>query len=349
MPGAGNRRGEIGVGKKTTDGDNDGDDGGHVVIELKNPGSVWLIFQAVYPYILFRGRRMRRRRDAEADRRAGPVKLTIRGGTNVSTSMSAEYVQQVFLPTREKIGLPRTEVVINKRGWTHGRLEVGEVEFSVTPLSSGKRLDGFSIRDTTNAREGNGVKRVMISAMASPTAVLEHLLHATQENVRAQFPDAKEVEVLAQEDSGDPRRMYLLLVAQLHSGWRIGRDWLFDGKLKNNDAMVITRQMAGKVVADLRAEVDSGGCVDEFMQDQLVIFQTLATGMSEVDAGVGREEGSEHTMTVKWVVEQMLGKEMFAGDTVEGCGLLAGTNCPVDLAQEDHALVSGFKGVSLDG
>ena len=312
------------------------DQGGRQTIELKNPGSVWLIFQAIYPFLVFRGSR-----STDAAGITQPVKLAVRGGTNVSMSMSAEYIQQVFLPIMEKIGLPKTEIVIEKRGWTHGRVEVGEVEISVTPLSFGQRLEGFRIRDMSAASDQNMVKKITISVMASPAAVLEHFVVAAKERVRARFPDVGQVEVLVHEDSGDPRRMYLLLVAHLRSGWRIGRDWLFDGKLKNSDTTAVTTHMAEKVVADLASEVDGGGCVDEFMQDQLVIFQALATGESEVDAGVGREDGSEHARTVKWVVEQMLGKEMFAGAVVDGCGLLLGSNHPANPAQEDkNALVN---------
>jgi RNA 3'-terminal phosphate cyclase (ATP) len=319
------------------------DDSGLYVIELRNPGSVWLIFQAIYPFLLFRGRG-----GSDLDGNTGPVKLTMRGGTNVSMSMSTEYVQQVFLPIMEKIGLPKTDIVINKRGWTHGRLEVGEVEISVTPLNLGQKLEGFEIRETGAAREKNMVKKITISVMASPTTVSEHLVAASIERARAHFPDVEEVEVLGQEDSGDPRRMYLLLVAYLRSGWRLGRDWLFDGKLKKSDERVIATRMAEKVGTDLRAEVDRGGSVDEFMQDQLVIFQALAAGKSEVDAGVGRESGSEHTRTVKWVVEQMLGKEIFAESVVDGCGLQVHGDTPADTVQDTDAHANQVRGTSLD-
>lgn len=311
-------------------------DVGSHTIELKNPGSVWLIFQAIYPFLLFHGRRG----GSDLDDRRGSVKLTIRGGTNVSMSMSAEYVQQVFLPVMEKIGLPGAEIVIKRRGWTHGRVEVGEVEISMTPLSSGQRLEGFEIREMSTAREGNAVKKITISAVASPLAVLEHLVAATKRRIREDFPDAEEVEVLVQEDSGDPRRMYLLLVADMRSGWRLGRDWLFDGKMKKGDEMSIATQMAGKVVTDLGAEIDRGGSVDEFMQDQVVIFQALASGKSEVEAGAGREEGSEHTRTVKWVVEQMLGSGIFAGSVADGCGLLVRSNVSAHPTQEDTSLLN---------
>jgi RNA 3'-terminal phosphate cyclase (ATP) len=260
--------------------------------------------------------------------------------------MSAEYVQQVFLPIMERLGLPKTDIVVIKRGWTHGRIEVGEVEISVMPLSPGQRLEGFVVREMSAARERTAVKKVTISVTASPAAVLEHLVNVTEEGLRVQFPGVEEVEVLIQEDSGDARRMYLLVVAHLQSGWRIGRDWLYDGKLRNRDEKAIATQLAERVVNDIREEVDIGGSVDEFMQDQLVIFQALATGTSEVDAGMGREEGSEHTRTVKWVVEQMLGKRIFAEPVVGGCGLLVVGNLSADTAHDTDDLANEMKRIS---
>jgi RNA 3'-terminal phosphate cyclase (ATP) len=196
----------------------------------------------------------------------------------------------------------------------------------------------------------NVVKKITISAIASPTAVLEHLVEVALERAREQFPDADEVEIEVREDSGDSRRMYLMLVAHLLDGWRIGRDWLFDGKTKNTDGKVIAKQMVQRVAMDLSMEVERGGYVDEFMQDQLVILQALATGQSEVDAGIGREQGTEHTRTVRWVVEQMLGKEMFAGAVVDGCGLAVGSKRAAEPAQaDDDTLTSRVGEASWEG
>ena len=90
------------------------------------------------------------------------------------------------------------------------------------------------------------------------------------------------------------------------------------------------------VVRELKAELRREGSVDEFMQDQLVIFQALATGESQVDGGnwksrpgdeeeCGDEEGSLHTRTVRWVCNEMLGKmgkgiDFTAGGRCRGIG-----------------------------
>ena len=86
-----------------------GAESGAARVELKNPGSVWLILQAVYPFLVLEGG-------------GEETVLEVAGGTNVSMSMSAEYVGQVFAPVVQRLGLPGVEVEVVRRGWTHGRV-----------------------------------------------------------------------------------------------------------------------------------------------------------------------------------------------------------------------------------
>ena len=293
----------------------DGGGGSQYRIELKNPGSVWLIFQALYPFLVFRGSGSEE-----------PIVLTMKGGTNVSKSMSAEYVQQVFLPNVEKIGLPKCEIEIKKRGWTYGsRTEMGQVSVKIWPLPAGATLAGFGLREDSRMEK---VTKVTISVLASPAEVLDHLIKKVKEGVKEQFPGTEEVDVVIEEDSGDPGRIYLLLVAHSPDGWRMGRDCLWEEKMKKNDLLSsglnAAERMAGRVATDLAQEVNEGGFVDEFMQDQLVIFQTLANDKSAVNAVEGRELGTEHTKTVRWVVAEMLGdKVTIIEGLILGCGLVA--------------------------
>ena len=74
-------------------------------IRLSKPGSVWLILQAILPFVMF------------AASEHVPTQLVMTGGTNVPKSMSGEYVTQVMCPVFEAIGLPGIEVDIRKRGW----------------------------------------------------------------------------------------------------------------------------------------------------------------------------------------------------------------------------------------
>jgi RNA 3'-terminal phosphate cyclase len=104
-------------------------------IQLDRPGSVWLILQAILPYMLF-----------TASEHV-PTQLLIRGGTNVPKSMSAEYVTQVMCPMFKNIGLPTIEVDIKSRGWTHGRaIQIGEVGIRVHPLEKRAKLPAFNLK-----------------------------------------------------------------------------------------------------------------------------------------------------------------------------------------------------------
>jgi RNA 3'-terminal phosphate cyclase (ATP) len=88
-------------------------------IELKKPGSVWLILQAILPFIIF-------------STNVPVLELTIKGGTNVTSSMSGEYVQQVLIPTLERIGSPKIEVAVLRRGWRDKSSGIGEAYVRVS-------------------------------------------------------------------------------------------------------------------------------------------------------------------------------------------------------------------------
>ena len=76
-----------------------------------------------------------------------------------------------------------------------------------------------------------------------------------------------------------------------------------------------------KVVDALDMEVRKGGLVDEFLQDQLIVFQALAEGKSIIPGTVEAANsdrthmdktdepfgtGSTHTITARWVASQLL-------------------------------------------
>ncbi|KAL4890329.1 RNA 3'-terminal phosphate cyclase domain-containing protein [Aspergillus ambiguus] len=100
----------------------------HVDIQQTTAGSVFLVFQALYPYLLHAG---------ETD----PITLTITGGTNVSCSPSFDYVAQVLVPNLARLGLPPLTVCLDRRGWATGPVSLGKVTIRVDPL---RRRDSSS-------------------------------------------------------------------------------------------------------------------------------------------------------------------------------------------------------------
>lgn len=95
-------------------------------ISLSTPGSVFLIFQALYPYLLHVGSK------ASAER----IKVTITGGTNGTSSPSYDYAAQVMAPNFARLGLPHLSMTLRKRGWTTGMVGMGSVSFSIQPLGN---------------------------------------------------------------------------------------------------------------------------------------------------------------------------------------------------------------------
>jgi RNA 3'-terminal phosphate cyclase (ATP) len=109
-------------------------------IHLPTAGSVFLVFQALYPYLLYAGASQAR-----------PIRLNLTGGTNVSHSPSYDYVSQVLVPNFARLGLPRLEVRLRKRGWATGPVDLGTVTLLVDPLdlpASPARIGGMADGET---------------------------------------------------------------------------------------------------------------------------------------------------------------------------------------------------------
>jgi RNA 3'-terminal phosphate cyclase (ATP) len=245
------------------------------------------------------------------------IKIRIAGGTNVSKSPSIEYIQHVLLPTLHKIGLPSITATLEKRGWSTGRTEMGSVMFSIDPIPAGSKLPAFSLVDRGD------ITHIEAYALA-PAACKKDVENQLQAQVHQKFGQDITLDIHI-EDSRNPKRLHLLLVAVSENGHRLGRDWLYDNKIRSlNDAVP---KLVKKVIEELDEEIQHGGCVDEYMRDQLVVFQALANGRSQVDAGKSPDgkvvEASLHALTAYWVAFQVLAVEFDREGICNGCGMEA--------------------------
>lgn len=103
-------------------------------VRLKTPGSVFLIFQALYPYLLYASSCANARAAATGETPMEGIKLRIAGGTNVSYAPSYDYISQVLVPNFAKLGLPQLDVELKHRGWSSGQTNIGSVAFFIKPL-----------------------------------------------------------------------------------------------------------------------------------------------------------------------------------------------------------------------
>ncbi|KAL8841202.1 MAG: hypothetical protein Q9170_000991 [Blastenia crenularia] len=285
-------------------------------IPLSSPGSVCLILQAILPYLLFHF-------SNEASNKVGngddpttatiPLRVTIEGGTNVSKSPSVEYLNQVLFPMLiEKVGIPSITANIITRGWNSGRAVVGSVSFDLLPFASGSRLSKFDLLDRGE------VSRMHVSILASNQSARSSLRGKVTEKLLARYPDV-DISFPIEEDTNHGARLYLLIVAETSNGYRLGRDCLWERKVNSTLVEII----ADTVVKELETELEHGGCVDEFMQDQLVVFQALAEGKPNVDSG-NKTRATLHTQTARWVAEQVLGLNFDRQGTCSGCAFEVG-------------------------
>jgi RNA 3'-terminal phosphate cyclase (ATP) len=274
----------------------------NIKVKAESVSSILLIFQAVLPFLLFAG-----------DDKGSPITINIQGGTNVSFSLSFEYLDQVLLPSLERFGI-KVERKLEFRGWSHGPLQIGSAKFGITPLRPGQRL-----KEPSWPKERGNITKIDASIVV-PKYLQEPLKDALLFELGLVF-EGVDTDFVVVDDSRHPARMYTLLVAHTSTGLHFGRDWLYDEKSKNKTLNDLSTEIAQKVVDELDVEVRKGGLVDEYLQDQLIVFQALAEGKSiipgsfEAIASEGGHvdrtdepfgDGSTHTTTARWVACQLL-------------------------------------------
>ncbi|KAF9148950.1 hypothetical protein BG015_009291 [Linnemannia schmuckeri] len=299
------------------------------MIDIGSPGSIALVFQAILPFIIF-GPHSERFSDSTTSLDTSdygskslpaPIHITVKGGTNVSFSPSFEYISKVLLPTFSRIGLPPIAARLESRGWSTGGPQIGTVTFEITPLPVGYCLPAFDLT-------GRGTIQHIEATILGPKVIQDKFRHEVATVLAANFPGI--TTTITFEDSGHHSRLYLLLVAKSDNGHLLGRDWLYDRKTRGGELNGPVEQIVREVVQRLQMELKHGGCVDEYLRDQLVIFSALAEGKCHIDAGRNDDgqllEGSLHTRTAQWVVSQMLPVTLGEdGSIIEGIALKAGS------------------------
>ncbi|KAM3416415.1 hypothetical protein BST61_g8012 [Cercospora zeina] len=306
-------------------------------LDIGTAGSTGLALQAILPFILFTHLPT-----------TSPIYLRVSGGTNVSGSPSYEYIKHVLLPTLKSIGLPEIESVLAKRGWSQGGASIGNFTLKI-PLRPDATLPTFTHRPQqleAKPSEPSSLRAIFIA----PVSCHEHFRKVLLPVVSHHFGDsvlsdigskATNKLVIECENSQHDKRMYFILIATVpradsRGSYTLGRDWLYQRKISCHRRA--TTEMVEKVTNDLANEWASGAWVDEHMRDQLVIFQALAKGRSEVFPGWGQDDSEQlrepslHARTAEWVAKQLLGVTFNAEGSCEGVGFDENRLGEVDLA-----------------
>jgi RNA 3'-terminal phosphate cyclase (ATP) len=165
---------------------------------LPTAGAIFLVFQALYPYLLHVG-----------SKAAAPfITVTITGGTNASFSPSYDYASQVLVPNLARLGLPPLFILLHKRGWSSGPVELGSIQFLIHPLAhqdasnevqrmgTKSAIPGFPRINLMDYKRG-GITKIDITVLAPDSPAInenesagggctarQYIKHVTRETLR---------------------------------------------------------------------------------------------------------------------------------------------------------------------
>jgi len=250
---------------------------GRMFFDAGTAGSTTLILQSLMPAMAFS---------------SGSIEVELRGGTNNPMAPPVEYFNMILLPTIAKMGC-EFEIALLRRGfYPKGG---GVIKAKSAPVD---RLKPLRLVD---AGEVKGIRGLSYSCRL-PSHIVERMASTAEKIFKERGYDVMiEREVLKPGDkkcSLDPG-CGIILVAELRSGARLGSDNL--GRLG-----VPAEKVAEDAAKELLKHIDSGAAVDKHLGDQLVIWATLADGISEYRVS----ELTTHTTTSIDLCKMLAGCEV---------------------------------------
>jgi len=202
-----------------------------------------------------------------------PMNLTFKGGTNVDNSPPIDFLIQVLKPTLEKFGI-KFEIELKKRGfYPKGG---GIVSIVTNPV---KYLQAIDFREISPIQKFHCS---VFTAGYVPQKVAERLLNHAQSALRKGYR-ISEVEITTSNvketsDTAFGDGCGILITATSSTGH------LYSGSAQGIKG-VSSEEVAQRAVDILLKNISVGGCVDEYLQDQLIIFMSLAAGKSYIRTG----------------------------------------------------------------
>ena len=253
--------------------------GGNVTADAITAGSCTLLTQTAFPLLLF------------APSENTTNSFTALGGTDVGMSPPLDYLRYVFLPHAARFGAD-AKITRCKRGvFPRGG---GTMVMEVTAMA------GSALTPVTLVTAGEVVAVKGYCFVTQGPNAAEEAAHLKQNVLRALSEVYKgvevevEVAVEAAQTAKNASGAAVVLTATTDSGCLLGGIAVRE---KRGTLEGITAQ----AVKALKEQTERKVCVDEWMQDQLVILAALAEGQSRYLCG----PITEHTQCAMQVAEQM--------------------------------------------
>lgn len=243
-------------------------------VDTRTAASITLIYQMVMPVLLFSGTTSR---------------IDVIGGTNVSFSPQAEYMQQVLMPNLKRFGVSFDMKVLHHGFYPRGN---GRCVLEVEPL---RTLNAVQLNDFGQFLS---VKGSAYYAGRLPKCIAFDMQHSAEREIHRLWPDHEcNIQVFKHPpDRARDNGAGIILTALTSTGCMMGAATVGE---KNIDGHMIGSNASCELAGYIKNEI----CVDAHMQDQLIIYMALATGCSRVRAGAL----TKHTRTAIYVAEQMAG------------------------------------------
>lgn len=261
--------------------------------DIGTAGSICLLLQAALPCLLLDGA-------------TEPCRLVLKGGTNATLAPQYDYWEQVFLPTIcRHCGIDGVQIqaaVIRRgyfpKGGGEVHVRVHPCQRPLAPINLIERGDvcNISIRSFHAGRLPRRLAQEMADSAQS------YLNSRLKQNV------SWSVDVVT-ENVAVGTGLGVLVVANTTSGCLLAGSALCSPKQQPTEAGV-------NAASELWSTLQDGGCVDEWLQDQLILYAALAEGRSEILTG----SLTLHTQTAIAVAKQLAGARFEVVPLSDGAG-----------------------------
>jgi RNA 3'-terminal phosphate cyclase (ATP) len=213
----------------------------------------------------------------------GESRVELRGGTHVAWAPSASYVEHVFLPTLERMGV---EVEIELGQWGFYPAGGGTIHVRVPGR-------GAPLRPISLTERGRGERLWGIAAVTNLPSHIPQRMANRARNVLAEQDLKAKVEARRLRGVGPGAGIFLFaeyehVIAGFTAYGRKG---------------LPAERVAEAACEDMLTHHQSGAPVDPHLADQLVLPMALSQGESHLVTS----EITDHLLTNVWVVRQFLG------------------------------------------
>ena len=247
---------------------------------IQTAGSISLLLQTALPCALFG---------------PTPINLCVTGGTNATMAPQYDYWESVFLPTlveQCRLRPNQIEPTLLKHGYyPRGG---GEVNVRIQPIEN-------TLRPVTMMYRGR-LKKIHFCAFHTGVFNERYANRVVQEALsylRARVASFVYEKSIEHRDEAIGDGAGIIIVATFECGRRLA------GSALAKNTRDKSKYVGLAAAEELYQSYNNGGCVDEWLQDQLILYAALADGVSDITTG----SITLHTKTAIAIAERMVGAE----------------------------------------